>query len=351
MGSSKNVWSRLLLCLLLAVSFCCSENLKPKVVGPVSQYGELQAGRIKGKGRIYGSCKGVKPGKEVQLRGLSLYWSLVPEATEFYSEKAIAQMVKDLKVQIIRIAVATHEDWGKGYSGYVKNPEQQLALIKQVVEAAVANDIYVIIDWHSHTAPSQYKESTAFFEKMAKEYGHLDNVIFEVFNEPNGQSWFQIRGYVQLAIDAIRPYSDNLILVANPGWDQHPDAAIGKEPKDPKNNIAYTFHFYSNSHTIEKEGAAALKALEAGLPLFVTEWGATDYEVKQFPNVEAAMMWQKFMDKYKISSVNWSASKVTETSSAFLPESSEDQLVLSESGKLMKKIMNANPNSYKKCRH
>lgn len=340
----------------MAASFCFSESAprnvaQPKVIGPVSQYGELIAGRVKGKGRIYGSCNGVKLGKEVQLRGMSLYWSLVPEATEFYTEKAISRMVKDLKIQIIRIAVATYEDWGKGYVGYLKNPEQQLSLIRQAVDAAVANDIYVIIDWHSHVATSQYKEGPAFFEKMAKEYGHLDNVIFEVFNEPQGQSWFQIKGYHQLAINAIRAYSDNLILLANPGWNQHPDAAIGKEPKDPKNNIAYTFHFYSNSHTVEKEGAAAVRALDAGLPLFVTEWGATDYETKQLPNRAAAEPWLKFMDKYKISSLNWSASKVQETSSAFLPESNEDQLILSESGELLKKIMSVNPSRYKKCRH
>ena len=326
---------------------------KPKVVGPVSQYGKLLAGRINGQGRIFGSCEGIKPGKEVQLRGMSLYWSILTRSTEFYSEAAITQMVKDLKIQIIRIAMTVTEDWGDGLSGYLFAPEQQLALVKQAVDAAVANDIYVIIDWHSHSAVKQYKAAAAFFEKMAKEYGKLDHVIFEVFNEPDVQDWRQIKSYTELMLQSIRPYSDNLVLVANPKWDQHPEAAIGNEPKDSKNNFAYTFHFYANSHKVNgEEGEAALKALEAGLPLFVSEWGASDYDGKESPNPEAVDEWMAFLDKYKISSLNWSASKVTEqTSSAFLANSDEKHLYLSESGKLVQKKLSANPSTYKKCKH
>lgn len=344
---------KLVVSFVLLVASCLAAEgypVKPRVVGPVSQYGKLLAGRVNGAGHIYGACDGINAGAEIQLRGMSLYWSLVPEAVEFYSDKAISEMVRKMKVQVIRAAVAVDEDWGKGYAGYVLNPEQQRTLIRQVVDAAVANDIYVIIDWHTHNATKLLKESMDFFALMAKEYGQLDNVIFEIFNEPDEQSWAQIKSFSNIMISTIRKYSDNLILVPSPRWDQKPDAAIGNEVADTKNNFAYTFHFYSNSHTIEGEGASAIRALEAGLPLFVSEWGASDYDGKQPPNQKSIDVWQKFLDKNKISSLVWSASRVDEPVSAFLPKSSAEKLLLSGSGQAAKKILDGNPNRYKACK-
>jgi len=52
-------------------------------VGPVSQYGQLQAGKLSnGQGRIFGSCNAYND-VPVQVRGMSLYWSLSNDATEF----------------------------------------------------------------------------------------------------------------------------------------------------------------------------------------------------------------------------------------------------------------------------
>lgn len=339
---------------LLLVSLCYGGPSGAKitnVVGPVSQYGELIAGRIDGKGRIYGSCEGVSAGNEVQLKGMSLYWSLKPEATEFYSKKAVASMVKELKVQIIRLAIATDDDWGAGIVGYIKDPEPQLALIRTAVEAAVENDIYVIIDWHSHRADEQLNESKKFFETVSREFGHVDNVIFEIFNEPEYQNWLQVRSYSEEVIPVIRQYSDNLILVGSPRWDQNPNWYINREVRDSKKNIAYTFHFYAESHHIKKEGHSAKVALEAGLPLFVSEWGVTGFDSKKIADEESIKAWHHFLDENQISSLSWSASKINELSAAFLPESSEQKLVLSESGKIVKKLLSANPDRYKKCKH
>ena len=63
-----------------------AQTITPTRVGPVSQYGQLITGKTsQGKGQIYGSCEGVKDGAEVQVRGMSLYWSLMPQAMEFWS--------------------------------------------------------------------------------------------------------------------------------------------------------------------------------------------------------------------------------------------------------------------------
>lgn len=312
-------------------------------VGPVSQYGQLQAGAI------YGSCKGVTAGEEVQVRGMSLYWSLIKPATIYYSDEGISAMVKDMKIELIRAAVGTMENWGDGVQGWIMDPDGQRELIDAAVRAAIRNDIYVIIDWHSHTATKQQDEAIAFFTEMAQKYGGYNHVIFEVFNEPTNQTWDQIKAYAEAVIAAIRLYSDNLVLVGSPAWDQVPSKAVGHEVVDPANNTAYTFHYYANTHSITSQGKNAEKAINAGLPIFVSEWGTANADGGGVPKVDRNDEWQAWMDKYKISSANWSASRVNEGTAAFAQEATVDSLVYSESGALVKSYLEKNPDSYKVC--
>ncbi len=352
-------WSGLLLAGAMSFCACSGDNItevsivktgKPigERVGPVSQYGQLLAGAVDGIGGIYGSCKGVSAGNEVQVRGMSLYWSLLNPATMFYSDEGISTMVRDMNIEIIRASIGTEEDWG-GTKGYMKDPEAQSELIDAVVKAAVKNDIYVIIDWHSHTATKQQEAAVAFFSEMAQKYGMYNNVIFEVFNEPTNQPWADIKAYAEQAIAAIRMYSDNLVLVGNQLWDQMPSNAIGDEVVDPAHNTAYTFHYYANTHSIKNQGKNAEKAINAGLSVFVSEWGTGSADGGGVPKVDRNDEWQEWMDKYKLSSANWSASRISEGSAAFEKETTLDSLVLSTSGKLVKSYLAKNPSSYKAC--
>ena len=90
------------------ISTAFGADITPTRVGPVSQYGQFMAGKTsQGQGRIYGGCEGVKDGAEVQVRGMSLYWSLMPQAVEFWSEEGVTTMVRDMNIQIVRAAMAT----------------------------------------------------------------------------------------------------------------------------------------------------------------------------------------------------------------------------------------------------
>ncbi len=316
-------------------------------VGPVSQYGQLLAGQVDGIGHIYGSCNGIAAGKEVQLRGMSMYWSVKQEATMFYSEAGIASMVRDMKVEIIRLAIGTTENWG--VPGFLKDPDTQRELIKAAVDAAVKKDIYVIIDWHSHTANDQIEEATQFFEEMAQNYGGYNNVIFEIFNEPTKQSWDQVREYSNQIIATIRKYSDNLILVGNPNWDQRPDIAIGNEVEDPMHNVAYTFHYYAMTHG-KWERSNADAAIKAGLSVFVSEWGTGTADGKGTPGEERNNEWQEWMDENKLSSANWSASKINEGTAAFGQDATVDSLTFTASGEVVKGFLAKNPDKYTACK-
>ena len=336
-----------------------AQTITPTRVGPVSQYGQLITGKTsQGKGQIYGSCEGVKDGAEVQVRGMSLYWSLMPQAVEFWSEEGITTMVNDMKIQIVRAAMATgNEDWQGGYKGYASDPNTQKNLVKTVVEAAIKNDIYVIIDWHSHQANKQTDAAKNFFKEMAETYGQYDNVIFEVFNEPEQISWGEVKNYANQVIEVIRQYSDNLVLVGNPSWDQNPSDAIGNEVTDPKNNTAYTLHYYANTHSWEgtyewggeSEGTKGEKAMNAGLSVFVSEWGTGDANGGGNPDQGRNTKWQEYINKHKLSWANWSASYISEGTAAFQTGSSKTSLQYTTSGNLVKGYLESNPTTYKAC--
>ena len=316
-------------------------------VGPVSQYGELLAGAVDGVGHIYGSCEGVAAGKEVQLRGMSMFWSVADVGADFYNETTINNLVKDLKIEVIRLAIGTEENWGVG--GFLVDPDAQRKMIKESVMAAVKNDIYVIIDWHSHTATDQLEGATQFFEEMAQEYGGFNNVIFELFNEPISQKWDDIRAYANQLVATIRKYSDNLIVVGNPTYSQTPNSAIGKEVEDPKHNVAYTMHYYAMTHSNWVMNNTE-KAMKAGLSVFVTEWGTVEASGDGASGEAENQRWQEFMDKNLLSSANWSVSNKDEGASLFTPNSTPESYELTTSGKMVKEILSKNPNSYTACK-
>lgn len=346
-----------------AVALCATtslaQSIAPTRVGPVSEYGELLAGKnSSNEGRIYGSCKGVVDGAEVQVRGMSLYWSLLADATDFWTETAVTSMLDDMNIQLIRASMATGtEDWKGPYKGYQLDAENQKKLVSTIVETAIKLDIYVIIDWHSHEATNQVESAKGFFSEMAKKYGSYDNVIFELFNEPLDISWDEIKNYANQVIPAIREYSDNLILVGNRAWDQHPEEVIGNEVTDSKNNTAYTLHYYAMSHCASGtneyggpcEGANGEKAIKAGLPIFISEWGTGTADGGGTPGQAKNDEWQAFVNKYKISWANWSASRIGEGASAFSSGATASNLQYTASGNLVKEYLSTNPTTYTAC--
>ena len=358
--------------LALAASLATTAfaQITPTRVGPVSQYGQLMTGKnSSGKGQIYGSCEGVKDGAEVQVRGMSLYWSLMPQAMEFWTEEGITTMVNDMKIQIVRAAMATKatDDWngewnGIKLKGWEGDQTNQTKFMETVVEAAIKNDIYVIIDWHSHSAHQQTESAKTFFKTMAEKYGQYDNVIFEVFNEPESISWSDVKNYANQVVEVIRQYSDNLILVGNPKWDQNPSDAIGNEVTDSKNNTAYTLHYYANSHCWEGsygwgdgnndacEGTKGEKAMNAGLSVFISEWGTADASGGGTPNQDRNSKWQDYANKHKLSWANWSASYISEGTAAFQGGSTKTSLQYTTSGNLVKGYLSTNPTTYTACK-
>lgn len=297
-------------CLFVLVCFAFAASR----VGPVSAYGQLQAGKnSSGKGQIYGSCKGVSSGNEVQVQGMSLFWSIADDVgAPFWTADYVSGLVSRQNIQIIRAPMGVDEDWGAG--NYFSNTSRYQGLMNTVVQAAIDNDIYVIIDYHSHKANDNVNNAKTFFKYMAEKWGKYDNVIFEIFNEPTSQDWSTIKNYADQVISTIRQYSDNLIVVGNRSWDQYPNEAASNPINDK--NVAYTFHFYAGTHSTGKEGANAVSAMNSGLSVFVSEWGTVNADGGGSVSGNSST-WLNWMNDHKLSGANWSVSNKNEGASYF----------------------------------
>jgi endoglucanase len=277
-------------------------------------------------------------GKPVALAGPSFFWSNTGWNQEkFYNAQAVKTFATDWNASVVRAAMGVD---AKG--GYLEGTANQTRA-EALVDAAIANGVYVIIDWHSHHAERYTDEAVAFFQKMARKYGKSPNVIYELYNEPlNTASWPKtIKPYAEPVIAAIRAIDpDNLIIVGTPTWSQDVDIAAA----DPLNgsNLLYALHFYAGTH---KQGLRdkADAAMRKGAPLFVSEWGSVNADGNGAVDRAETLRWQDWMRKNCLSQAQWAVSDRKEGASLFKPGTSGTgpwlDADLTDSGKLLREVL------------
>jgi endoglucanase len=252
-----------------------------------------------------------KNGIAVSFAGNSLFWCNDGWGGEkYYNSNTVSWLRNDWNSAIVRAAMGVESD-----GGYLANKAGNKAKVKAVVDAAIANDMYVIIDWHTHNAEWNTNEAIDFFKEMAQTYGNKPNVIYEVYNEPINSSWSNdIKPYAEKVIDAIRAIDpDNLIIVGTRFY----SAYVNEAADNPinKNNIAYTIHFYAAQHK-EDYRERCRYALNKGVALFATEWGAVNADGGGNVDESETAIWMDFLKQNKISHCNWSINDKNEGASA-----------------------------------
>lgn len=277
------------------------DTLDEALSSPAAQHGALH---------ISGSHLQDVHGATIQLKGMSLFWS--QWSGQLWNAGAVGTLADDWHAGVVRAAMGVES------GGYLDNPEAEKNRVKTVVNAAIAKGIYVIIDWHDHNATQHTWQSKQFFTEMAQTYGSSPNVIFEIYNEPVGVSWGQVKSYAVEVIGAIRSTgANNVVVVGTPTWSQDVDAAAN-DPITQFSNVAYTLHFYAGSHKQSLRDKASY-AISKGLPLFVTEWGACDASGNGGLDLAESQTWINFLNQNNISWANWSLFDKPETASALKP--------------------------------
>lgn len=271
------------------------------IAQPVKNYGPLAV-----KGTQLSSANG----EPVVLHGMSFGWhNLWPR---FYNKGAVHELVKKWNCTVIRASMGIELN----DSGYLKAPARSEQLMRHVIEACIKENVYVIIDWHDHNLHE--KEALEFFSRMAADYGKNPHVIYEIFNEPDYETWPEVKSYSEKVIAAIRKHDpDNIILVGSPRWDQdiHLPAA---DPIKGYSNLMYTMHFYAGTHKQWLRDRTD-DAIKAGLPVFVSECAGMEASGDGPVDTNEWDAYIKWMDSRRLSWIAWSVSDKKETCSILLP--------------------------------
>ena len=291
----------------------------------VERHGQLHVAGAK----ILDKCN-----RPAQLKGMSYFWHQW-EGSEFWNANAIKWLRDDWKVEIVRAAMGVRG--GDDKLDYINNPTYASGQVRKVVDGAIQHGIYVIIDFHAH--PNFKAQAKTFFGDMSKRYSGKPNVIYEIWNEPEGEygnpgaKWSEIKAYAKEVIAVIRANDPNgLIVVGTPFYDQFVNTAADSplttdSNGQPVGNVAYTLHVYADAHRFDGDvGNHARYALQKGLPMFVTESGATGtvYDQprssgKNKPNYTEWKKWEDWWDANGISYAKWSLSTKDEFGSSLNP--------------------------------
>ncbi|WP_291145347.1 glycoside hydrolase family 5 protein [Flavobacterium sp. UBA7680] len=247
-----------------------------------------------------------KNNEPIVLRGLSFGWhSMWPR---FYNEKAVSWLKKDFNCNVVRAAMGIE----LGDYSYTNDPQFSKEKIEAVINGAIKSDIYVIIDWHSHNV--NLKQAKAFFAEMSQKYAKYPNIIYEIFNEPDYETWWEVKTYAEEVIQVIRENDpNNIILVGSPHWDQDVDLPA-EDPILGYNNIMYTMHFYAATHGKELRDRTD-QALKRGTPIFISESAGMEASGDGPLNVKAWQEYIDWMESKKLSWITWSVSDKDETCS------------------------------------
>ncbi|KAJ8911590.1 hypothetical protein NQ315_015336 [Exocentrus adspersus] len=123
---------------------------------------------------------------------MALYWS--QWKPEYWNQETMDGIVNYCHSNVVRASMAVE------YGGYLEDKDKQMELVETVIEAAIKDDLYIIVDWHEEKADSHAAEAVDFFGQISKKYGKYPNILYETFNEPTNQSWS----------DAIKPYHEKI---------------------------------------------------------------------------------------------------------------------------------------------
>lgn len=301
------------------------------------------------KNRIKDEC-----GRIVQLKGMSFFWHQWNHSQEYWNDDVVNWLRDDWKVQMVRGPVGLADS-----IGYLKDSIIPLKATERLIEAAVKEGIYVIVDWH--TDEIHTKAAKNFFDYISKKYGKYPNVIYEIFNEPDYETWSEVKVYAREIIATIRKNDpDNIIVVGNPHWDQDirkvADDPITKDSEGNQvSNIAYTVHFYAGAHKQPLRNDTQY-ALDKGICVFITECGrtGTDWGPGNIVNDDEWNKWMAFADKNHLSWNKWSLSIKNEVCSSLKASASikggwDIQKDLTDEGRLLRSYLRSHNTISKKC--
>lgn len=291
---------------ILSVIAALALGLSASAQSPVERHGQL---------RVEGTQLVDSKGAPVQLRGVSMGWhNMWPR---FYNQGTVDRLTGDWGADLVRCSVGVaHLD-----SGFDCDSVAAYAVVDSIVQGAVRNGAYVLVDFHSH--PNNLADAKRFFTHVAGKYGHLPNIMYEIWNEPTEVPWSECKAYAEELIPVIRALDpDGIVVVPTPRWDQEVDKAAD-DPIAGVPGLLYSLHYYAATHTGWLRDKAQY-AIDKGLPLIMSECASMLHTGDGVVDTKEWDEWMRFADEKGISWAAWSISDKDETCSMLRPSAASD---------------------------
>ena len=247
--------------------------LEPCSGGAVSELRSADLLQAQGNRLVYG-------GREVRLRGVAIGDPLLARPDRPTSDFRV--LAGTWRCNLVRISVhpGTWRD----------RRAEALRLLERDVAAALANRMWVVIDWHAMGWPDAFSQgpdydsrwslARSFWREMARRFGNDGRVVFELWNEPafdrlggpRRWRWPALRARYEELIALVRANGPNLVLLGGDRW-AYDLRGIRTAPAWGR-NIGYSWHIYAGHDGNDPAAwVGKLDDLDRHHPVLVTEWG------------------------------------------------------------------------------
>lgn len=247
-------------------------------------------------------------GRQVILKGVT-----VPESAELSGDGRFDEEFYDdvfsLGGNTVRVPISPEE--------YKRDDYYLWRYLDKVVTWAGENDNYVIleldytgnpIDGSGDEMPDMDENpldyAAEIWKNVADYFKNTPNVIFEIYNEPEGMSDTEWKRCADSLVGVIRDTgADQLVIVGSPdycyslGWIEE----IGMDDE----NVAFSLHVYPDRTMWSR----AVQRYVSGYPIIVTEWGYEDDDSDESGKYHATedSFGKPFSEFLENNSISWMA--------------------------------------------
>jgi endoglucanase len=221
-------------------------------------------------------------GRPVRLRGVAVGDPLLGRRDRPVDDFRI--LARTWRCNVVRISVHP--------AAWRDSRVAALGALERDVAAALANRMWVVVDWHAIGWPDGYSPdplydtdwnlAISFWSAVVRRFGADGRIAFELWNEPRFDldafgapptgHWPMLKMRYRELLAIVRGRSRNLVLLGGDRW-THDLRGIASDPAEGA-NLAYTWHVYAGQDDNDPvRWAKQLDNLDQAHPVLVTEWG------------------------------------------------------------------------------